>query len=347
MASPGDKKGQQRGSCGHVVASFDLHDKCARCRDKLIGEDDCVKDKPCKVCDGFSDIQKEMFATPSYKIRKDKKAGLLVSPKEVTVLQPVDNEPTFQSPSGQSTQPSAHSSSIPPSGSQSASFVTADQLAAISDKWAEQFARMEALLSRGNVFSTSVSTVKPIDTQPLISQQPFLAPASRPTGPVEVPVAVDALVKTKAVDHKEKKKSHKSGKEKHSETAVKTDQNVVSSDHKSGKKSVSDTSEKKRDRSASPSPRPVTKKHEHTSAPPADTSSCPDAAHQSGVTKGDTHKPTSGHDKNTTGSLSGQPQWFLNRIKTQITLLPVPVPVPSHRLQKWTHMNKFLRMNVQ
>ena len=103
MASPGDKKGQRRGSCGHVMVSFDLHDKCARCRDKLIGEDDCVKDKPCKICDGFSDIQKEMLATPSYKIRKDKKAGLLVSPKEVTVLQPVDNKPTFQSPSGQST----------------------------------------------------------------------------------------------------------------------------------------------------------------------------------------------------------------------------------------------------
>ena len=146
------------------MASFDLHDKCARCRDKLIGEDDCVKDKPCKVCDRFSDIQKEMLTTPLYKIRKDKKAGLLVSPKEVTVLQPVDNEPTFQSPSGQSTQPSAHSSSTPPSASQSASFVTADQLAAISDKWAEQFARMEALLSRGNVFSTPVSAVKPVDT---------------------------------------------------------------------------------------------------------------------------------------------------------------------------------------
>ena len=143
----GDKKGQRMGSCGHVMAGFDLHDKCVRCRDKLIGEDDCVVDKPCKICDGFSDIQKEMLATPSYKIRKDKKAGLLVSPKEVTILQPVDNEPTFQSPSGQSTQPSAHPSSPPPYSSQSASFVTADQLAAISDKWAEQFARIWRLCS--------------------------------------------------------------------------------------------------------------------------------------------------------------------------------------------------------
>ena len=120
---------------------------------------------------------------------------------------------------------------------------------------------MEAMLSRGNVFSTPVSAVKPVDTQPLISQQPFLAPASCPTGPVEVPVAVVALVKPKAVDHKEKKKSNKSRKDKHSETVVKTDPKVVSPDHKSGKKSVSSTSEKKRDRSASPAPRPVSKKH--------------------------------------------------------------------------------------
>ena len=79
----------------------------------------------------------------------------------------------FSLPSGQSTQPSAHSSSTPPSASQSASFVTADQLAAISDKWAEQFARMEALLSRGNVFSTLVSAVKPVDTQPYITAAIF------------------------------------------------------------------------------------------------------------------------------------------------------------------------------
>ena len=111
MAPPGDKKGQRRGSCGHVMASFDLHDKCARCRDKLIGEDNCVVDKPCKICDGFSDARREMLATPSYKIRKFLKAGLLVSPKDDTILQLVDNEPTFQSPNGQSAQPSAHPSS--------------------------------------------------------------------------------------------------------------------------------------------------------------------------------------------------------------------------------------------
>ena len=208
MASPGDKKGQRRGSCGHVMAIFDLHDKCARCREKLIGEDACVKDKPCKIYDGFTPAQKDMPATPSYKIRKDKKAGLLVSPKEVTVLHPMDSEPTFQSPSGQPTQSSSIPPTTPPSSAeQKASFVTSDQLTAIADKWSEQFARMEALLSRGNVFSTPVSAVKPLDTQNLVSDNPFLAPASRPTGPVEVPVAVDAPVNIQPVDAKDKKKS--------------------------------------------------------------------------------------------------------------------------------------------
>ena len=97
MASPGDKKGQRKGSCGHIMAGFDSHDKCARCRDKRIGEDSCVLDKPCPFCDGFSESQKELLATPSYRIRKDKKAGLLVSPKDVKIISSVDTEPTFQS----------------------------------------------------------------------------------------------------------------------------------------------------------------------------------------------------------------------------------------------------------
>ena len=31
MASPGDFKGQRRVACGHVMAAFDLHERCARC----------------------------------------------------------------------------------------------------------------------------------------------------------------------------------------------------------------------------------------------------------------------------------------------------------------------------
>ena len=71
---------------------------------------------------------------------------------------------------------------------------------------------MEALLSRGNIFSTPVSAVKPVDSQHLVSETPFLAPATRPNGPVEALVAVEAQVKSKSGDHKDKKKNHKSKK---------------------------------------------------------------------------------------------------------------------------------------
>ena len=43
MASPNDKKGQRRDLCGHIMASFDMHKRCARCRDKAIGDYDCVE----------------------------------------------------------------------------------------------------------------------------------------------------------------------------------------------------------------------------------------------------------------------------------------------------------------
>ena len=86
--------------------------------DKHIGEDNCVLDKPCPICDGFFDTQKELLATLSYRIKKVKKAGLLVSPKGVTVISSVDTEPTFQSPSGPSAQPPAHPSTVSSSAAQ-------------------------------------------------------------------------------------------------------------------------------------------------------------------------------------------------------------------------------------
>ena len=38
MASPG----QKRGSCGHAMALFDNHSRCACCREKGQGQDPCV-----------------------------------------------------------------------------------------------------------------------------------------------------------------------------------------------------------------------------------------------------------------------------------------------------------------
>ena len=39
MASSGQKKG----GCGHIMANFDTHIRCARCREKGAGSDPCVK----------------------------------------------------------------------------------------------------------------------------------------------------------------------------------------------------------------------------------------------------------------------------------------------------------------
>ena len=55
MSSPS----QRRGSCGHMMAGFDLHGVCACCRDKKKGKDPCVE-KPgvdCHICKSLTPEQ--------------------------------------------------------------------------------------------------------------------------------------------------------------------------------------------------------------------------------------------------------------------------------------------------
>ena len=65
--------GQRRGPCGHAMALFDLRTKCARCRDKGVGQDPCVEKKPCEICDNFTPEQKKQLATPTYRTPKEGK----------------------------------------------------------------------------------------------------------------------------------------------------------------------------------------------------------------------------------------------------------------------------------
>ena len=217
MASPGSLKGQRRGTCEHAMAAFDLHEKCARCREKKVGEDLCVEGQICVICEGFSDSQHEMLSTPSYKIRKDKRTGTLVSSKDVTVISSIDLE----------EQASSHATAHPPvqapAPSTSSQPVSSAQFEEINDKWAEHFARFEALLSRGNVFSTPKSSA-PVSSHPVLSDQPFLNPSARPTGPVVNPAEQDCKVKLS--EAKPKKKSHKSSKVDKSKDTVVPDQPV-------------------------------------------------------------------------------------------------------------------------
>ena len=84
MSSPG----QKRGTCGHVMAVFDNHKKFARCRDKGVGDDPCVKKQECKICQALTPAQLKQLSTPTYQSRKECELKKLSSdsPASVTPL---------------------------------------------------------------------------------------------------------------------------------------------------------------------------------------------------------------------------------------------------------------------
>ena len=109
MSSPG----QRRGSCGHAMANFDSHAFCARCREKGKGSDDCVKNPQstdCKICNAFSEEQRLQLATPSYRVKKEKREAKkleatpvkgseeLVDPSNVSVIGPAEKQAISLSP---------------------------------------------------------------------------------------------------------------------------------------------------------------------------------------------------------------------------------------------------------
>ena len=144
MSSPG----QRRGSCGHAMAGFDSHSKCAHCRDKGVSDDPCVLKKECDVCKGFTPQQIQQLSTPTYRDRKEKKATAssstrtLVDPAHVSVLGKVEKVKALQPQSTPTTKKMKHSESPKPSASKkrsSSSRPSADDLKQLDDKWAEVF----------------------------------------------------------------------------------------------------------------------------------------------------------------------------------------------------------------
>ena len=69
MSSPS----QKRGSCGHIMASFDSHNFCARCREKGKGSDPCTSKNDCNSCNVLTEEQRLQLSTPSYRIKKEKR----------------------------------------------------------------------------------------------------------------------------------------------------------------------------------------------------------------------------------------------------------------------------------
>ena len=59
------------------MTAFDAHDKCAKCCAKCLRQDPSHGNNPCKICDGFTQTQRDMLSTPKYQIHKGRQVGVL------------------------------------------------------------------------------------------------------------------------------------------------------------------------------------------------------------------------------------------------------------------------------
>ena len=168
-----------------MMAGFDHHSVCARCRDKKKGSDPCTKTppEPCAHCDSLTPEQKTQLSTPSYKLKKEKKEAksstpvkdsdtlspTLVDPALVSVVGVVDGQSTpgasglsgsvekkkktetkhSSSKSSKAEKSVKATSNQPPttsSESRSTTSSTDTNIADLDKKWADRFNRLEALL---------------------------------------------------------------------------------------------------------------------------------------------------------------------------------------------------------
>ena len=76
------------------MANFDTHSHCARCREKGKGTDFCVENpqsSDCQICNSFSNEQCQQLATPSYRLKKEKReAKKLEAPPPQDIEELVD-----------------------------------------------------------------------------------------------------------------------------------------------------------------------------------------------------------------------------------------------------------------
>ena len=181
MSSPG----QKLGSCGHVMALFDNHKKCARCREKGVGDDPCVKKLDCQVCKAFTPAQVRQLATPTYKSRRERGPfrGDLLGRVSTDKPSSVESTPKKKKRSDGSPKSSKRRHSSKP---------TSDDFKSLDDKWSERFSRLEALLLNKS-FAVPVRPVSP--SAVVTREHPFFDPGASSsvlsTGFVtEVPVPV-------------------------------------------------------------------------------------------------------------------------------------------------------------
>ena len=149
---------------------FDSHKKCARCREKGVGGDPCVKKFDCQICKVFTPSQVQQLATPTYKSRKEcgeqKKSTTdsdatptLVDPSEVTLLGRVHTD-KLSSVESTPIKKKRCDGSPKSSKRRHSSKPTSDDLKSFDEKWSERFSQLEALLLNKS-FAVPVEPVKP------------------------------------------------------------------------------------------------------------------------------------------------------------------------------------------
>ena len=83
-----------------MMAGYDHHSVCVRCRDKKKGTDPCTKipPAPCANCDALTPKQKTQLSTPSYKLKKEQKEAKSSTPiKDPDTLSPTLVDPALVS----------------------------------------------------------------------------------------------------------------------------------------------------------------------------------------------------------------------------------------------------------
>ena len=83
-----------------MMAGFNLHSVCARCRHKKKSADPCIGTPPatCSHCDALTAEQKAQLSTPSYKLKKEKKEAKLSTPAKASdTLSPTLVDPALVS----------------------------------------------------------------------------------------------------------------------------------------------------------------------------------------------------------------------------------------------------------
>ena len=174
MSSPG----QKRGSCGHVMALFENHKKCTRCREKGVGDNPCVKKQYCQICKVFMPAQVQQLATPTYKARKERgeqkkseassdTTPTFKDPSDITLLGRVSTDKPFSVESTPKQKKKRSDCSPRSSKCKHSSKPTSDDLKSLDDKWCERFSCLEAMLLN----QSFAVPVRPVNTAVVTREQ--------------------------------------------------------------------------------------------------------------------------------------------------------------------------------